>query len=413
MNIQSTNKYVPINTEDQSKKMIDDADASIRAFVPSTITNPNVKAQSNYSPTLTMPPTTIQTQVSQGRDTPPSYYSPIGEGLSLKNESGLAIGDYNYNKVDDTLFMGSLSSDTQNRMIGAVPKIASGARLKYAGPPTTTTSPSSTKSSGVGAQFGSAVGSAAGQEVGEQLQALENTAMNEYEDDMTKWLAQGKYWFAPEAELKPDLEAYLDQMPSAVESLKGSGMNAIQKGSTDTVGEGAYNVLLNPAALKTDNRAVSGLLNPLSLLDKSQGEGFAGYVGSQAAKGAMTGSAGGWIGSIVGAAVGVVKGIFTWGAAKREDKKNEQTTRIEFEAKLKEWTINKNKRLIASQKEEEAERQKAFTEMVISQKKDKSTTDLNKAKAAISKRKLMSAAIFTAGNKNREYRQKRLNKQVA
>ena len=394
MNIPSTNKYVPINIDDVSKKMIDDADTSIKSFVPSTITNPNVKAQSNYSPTLTMPPTTIQAQIPQGRDSSPSYYSPIGEGLSLKNESGLAIGDYNYNKVNNTLFMDSLSSDTENRMIGAVPKIASGARFKYSGPSTTAISPSSTKSSGVGAQFGSAAGAAAGQAVGETLQALENTAMNEYEDDMTRWLAEGKYWFAPDAELKPDLEAYLDKMPSAVESLKGSGMNAIQKGSTDTVGEGVYNVALNPAALKTNNRAVSGVLNPLSLLDKSQGEGFAGYVGSQAAKGAITGSAGGWIGSIVGAAVGVVKGIFTWGAAKREDKKINEDVRVELEKKLKEWTVNKNKRLIAEQAAEEARRQAAFTDMVISKKAKKGTTDLNKAKVATSKRQLMRAALF-------------------
>jgi len=151
----------------------------------------------------------------------------------------------------------------------------------------------------------------------------------------------------------------------------------------------------------------------LSLLDKSQGEGFAGYVGSQAAKGAMTGSAGGWIGSIVGAAVGVVKGIFTWGAAKREDKKINEDVRVELEKKLKEWTVNKNKRLIAEQKAEEARRQAAFTDMVISKKAKKGTTDLNKAKAAISKRQLMRAALLTAGSKNREYRQKRLNKQAA
>lgn len=250
-----------LQTISDANRAIDDSTANVQSAVNDYLNKPGASSA----------PNTISGGTSTFNTT---------KGLKLDSGSALALTDQYANEgfayqndstpsydVQQDPFIKSLEMDKSGRLIGSVPKIGSNAQLKTAGSDGTNKTDSG---------MGMTVAGQVSQEMGNTLQALENTAINDYQNDLTYWQSQGKFWFDPNSELKPDLDKYLDNMPSAVDALRGSGMNALQKGKTDTFGEGAYNILLNPAAGNHSNKAVSYVLNPLSALDKKAGSGFAG-----------------------------------------------------------------------------------------------------------------------------------------
>lgn len=346
-----------------------------------------------------------------------TVFSDATKGLSLNSGSALAMTDQYANEGFDyqrnstsaydvqqdpyKLFIDALGRDKDGKLIGSAPKIGANAQLKVAGSDGT-----SKTDSGMGMTIAGEVGKT----VGDTLTALENTAVNDYQNDMTFWESQGKYWFNPNSEIKPDLDKYLANMPSAVDALRNSGMNALQKGKTDSFGEGAYNMLLNPAATKGTNPGLM-VLNPATPLfnafDRKAGQGFSGYVGSQAAKGAMSGMAGGGIGAGVGAVVGVVKGIFTWFSAKGEDAANKKKAKEEYEIALREWTLKKNQRQIAEQEADFQNRQNAEAQISANEEAKKEKAEAKKLQRISEGRAMLKSVLMNAGKSSQAYRDRR------
>lgn len=380
------NLYQPLSTNYMSNKLTSDADRKIRAITPLTQSDPQQPQQSSPLSTYSMPPT----QQSGGGVLPQpatnasSGITPNIGGMSLKMPASLGMQDYTEYKKgnldkqfystppydvqpNSQQFMAALMEDEKNLLIGALPAIGQGqnARLKTAG-----------SDGGGGGQFSSfmkQVGvqgvSEVGKMVGDTISAVQNTRFNDYQDDLTYWLSQGKFWFDPKAELKPDLEAYLAQMPNAV----------------DAVGGG-----------------------------KAFGLNIGGGMASGAAAGfASGGPIGAAAGAVVGGLTGLVKSIFTHRAAKDQDKKNKERARQQYEKELKEWTINRNKRIIAQNELDAAKRNQALEAKIAKDEAAEAATKIKKELSAIERRDLIKSAILTAGNAGREYRQRRLNRQAA
>lgn len=224
--------------------------------------------------------------------------------------------------------------------------------------------------------------------------AQQNLARTQYESDVADWMKKGQYWFDVNADLKPDLEKYMADMPSSLDSLQeGSWVTSLQSGNSDTVGEIAFGNWLNPAGIKLENDTASAFLNPLNILEQ-QGwvdEGMVNYVGGKAAEGGISGG-------FVGAIIGVIDGIFSWNSAKDEDAKRKKAAQEEYERKLQEWTFNNNKRLMDARikRDKEIEATKAAyrdkNEAVAKAEKTQKITDIAAARSN------MASALLNAGN---------------
>lgn len=235
---------------------------------------------------------------------------------------------------------------------------------------------------------------------GELFSSLDNASMNDYQNDVQFWTSQGKFWFDPNSEIKPDLDKYLDNMPSAVDSLRGHGVAALHKGDTNTAGEVLQNVFINPAAAKTKNKAISYIINPLSAFDKIGGDGFAGYVGAKAAEGGMAGGA-------PGAVIGIVKGIFTWFSAKGEDAKNAEKARQEVEIAERDWTVKRNKRQVAEKEADFKNRQAAEATHAATEENKKDQAEAKKLQRISQGRAMMKNVLMNAGKGSQAYRDRR------
>jgi hypothetical protein len=235
--------------------------------------------------------------------------------------------------------------------------------------------------------------------LGATVQATDNLHRDEFYTDTEKWRQEGKYWFDPKAELKPDLDAFLAKMPSEVENLRSSSFNTDNK----NVGTGLLNTSINPASFKVDNKVVSNVLNPLNLADEVMGEGFASYVGSRAAKGAMSSG-------FVGAAIGIIEGIFGWSAAQDADKKAKQQARDEYLIQVKEWERSQRERNQAVREQASANAQaraeKRLAEAKTKEAQDKAKRDLRIA----ANRERMKAALVGAGDLNQAARESRIKR---
>lgn len=197
------------------------------------------------------------------------------------------------------------------------------------------------------------------QGVDSMVQAGKNMARNEYESDMRTYLEQGKYWFDPNRDLKPDLDEYLSEMPSSVDSL--------------SPGRSAANI---------------GLI-----------------AASGAATGASVGGPwGALIGGGAGLLVGAVEELFSWRSAKEEDRKNEARIKSEYEKKLKEWTIRKNRRL-RDMRSQQYERRKAERQ---NKKMDKANDTAIKAQALADRRQQIANALMSAGSVSSAHQKARL-----
>lgn len=298
-------------------------------------------------------------KVSSGK-----FYSPT-EGLSLNTPS--VVGEYNegnfnseaYTQDYDSFFE-KLLNDSTGKYIGAVPKIGQNAKWKTQ--QSTTGQPSfGDKAAGV---LSSPVTTQIIGGIDSFSQAIGNTNRNEYENDLTYWKEQGKWWFDPDADTRPDLEQYLNAMPSSLES-------------------------------------------------RSAGSEVLG-IGSQTASGAAMGaSMGGGVGAAIGAGVGGLIGtfqtIFGRRAARKEDEKNRERAKLAYEKALKEWTIKRLKRQ-AAQKEKRYEIQKAEREQ---RRQDNKNKDIVRAQTAGTRRQQIAQALMNAGNIKQAHQNKRMERWAA
>jgi hypothetical protein len=234
--------------------------------------------------------------------------------------------------------------------------------------------------------------------------AQQNLARTEYEQDVADWKAKGQYWFDQNANLKPDIEKYMEGMPSSIDALKeGSWVTSLQTGETDTAGEYLSSVFINPAGGKSGNDTADAILNPLNLLEQAGwvDEGYVNYIGGKASEGAMSGG-------VIGAVIGIVDGIFSWDSSKKEDAKRKKAARDEYERKLEEWTFNTNKRLAdaaTARAKETQNKQIAYSD----KRKAEKTTEKNQKISDIgAARKEMATALLNAGSVKADNRNKRL-----
>lgn len=179
------------------------------------------------------------------------------------------------------------------------------------------------------------VANVAASAISESSRAAANMASIEHANDMEQWKQSGAYWFDPNSDLKPDLDAYLAKQPSKFDSIKKgtlTGGKWTGGGYDDNPGGTLAVSFLNPAG------------GTFEALGGKKYAGFAEYSGNKSGERALQGlGAGGWIGAIAGAVVGTIEGVFSWNSAKAEDQKNKAAARDEYMLKLKEWQYNKNK----------------------------------------------------------------------
>lgn len=308
------------------------------------------------------------------------YYRPIS-GLSLDNSSDVVdykSGNLMDGEYDDS-FLFELYQDDTNRLIGSVPKIGESKpeslRLKdpsfvseykagnlskdFYKPGSTEESASQPSKQ---QDFGK-IAAQAGTVASDLMNANSNLSRTEYQNDLAYWEGQGKYWFNPYSDVEPDLESYMDMMPSSTESL--------EKGT------------LTGGAL---------------------GGGEAEYVFNKAGQRAVQGSALGPWGAAAGGAIGIVEGLFSWGAAEEEEKKHAKRAQSQFERALKEWTIRKNRRL-------SSQRQQGYDRRVSEREKREAKEKAKKREKAVGiseRRRQMMDVLMNAGNVSKAARQERL-----
>lgn len=275
------------------------------------------------------------------------FYDATG-GLNLKTPS--VVGEYqsgNFNidayNPDFDSFFEKLLNDTTGKYIGAVPPIGQNPKWK-------TQQPASPSKFGTAMQTigSSPVTSQVLGGIDQMVQAGGNMRRNEYENDLRYWQEQGKYWFDPNADIKPDLEQYLNMMPSALESrgVGGDVMNMV----------------------------------------------------TQTAQGAATGAqmGGGW-GALAGGGTGLLLGtfqtIFGRKAAREEDEKNRARAIAQYEKDLKEWTVRRLKRQKA---ESEARYQKQKADREARRDKEK-VEEFEKGQRVGQRRQQLAQVILSAG----------------
>lgn len=324
------------------------------------------------------------------------YYTP---SLSLKNPAYVGDGNFSTSaepegSVSPEYFsqMEKILNDTTGKYIGAIPKIGEAAPGKTAILGEMNQPATAAKTDNTGKQ----TLQTAQNTVGTITDAKKTLTYNEQQDDLRKWQEKGKYWFDPNQDLRPDIDKYVAQMPRELDSIE-QGSIVAPLATEEASVQKFLSMGLNPAGFKTDNEIVSNVLNPLNLFDRLAGDGFANYVGARAAEGGMTGG-------VPGALIGVVEGLFSWFSAKDADEKRERQTRADAEEALKQWTVNRNKRLAAQRKELYEQRKiDAATQEAKREKKD------NKVSTNVAtRRQAMANALISAGGISAANRSERI-----
>jgi hypothetical protein len=227
--------------------------------------------------------------------------------------------------------------------------------------------------------------------IGSQAQANANMAANDYTQKIEEWKAQGKYWFDPNANLMPDLQSYLQEMPSAKDAMAGTTMTGEMLGQDTTASNAALGVM---------SLGISGAFD-----DKQQAAHILSKSGERAVEGA---GMGGWVGAIVGGVVGIVEGAFGWAEADKQDKEARKAAVAEYDRKMKEWTYLRNKRLLDQKNQYEAARRGARVAKRESDKQEKETANTKKANAITQRRQQMIEALTSAGRIGQTERQQRI-----
>lgn len=212
----------------------------------------------------------------------------------------------------------------------------------------------------------------------ELLQTNANYASANYAQKQAEWQQKGLSWFDPNQDLRPELDAYLDQMPSRREQLS---EGTVTKGLTSAnvkgdTGGGWWGWVANPAG---------------AIVEKASGDewqGVADYTWNQAVNRAMQigGKTNSAYGYLAGAVVGIVEGVYNWNSAIMEDKENAKKARDAYLKKLQEWQVKRNQKVesaIAAGKEQARQYNLALAEKKKAAKKEAMAENRNKFVAAI------------------------------
>lgn len=347
---------------------------------------PELKMESAYKP------------VTQTSNLTTPDYSKASSGMALEMPSYVGEGNYKVPEIEtsakeyevfDSEWLDKFTKEQADKYIGATPKkigtTAGGESAIKLGEPVKTDTVSSE-----GTDFGDTMGTIGGQAasaVADISRAKANIAQNQRLADLRTWQEQGKYWFDPNQDLRPDLEQYIEEMPRATEALAEGTLTGGEL-SESSAGR---------AFMGVGSLGISELFD-----DKSQAE----YIWSKGGEGALSGSSGGWIGTVVGAAIGVIEGVFTWESAKEEDEERERKARAEYERTLKQWTINKNKRLVA-QRQAATQQEEA---MEAARKDEKAGKDAQQIKNVTDMRNKIANAFVNANSLSKQKRQERLSR---
>lgn len=226
------------------------------------------------------------------------------------------------------------------------------------------------------------VAKTAGTEVGkavlDTVAAKANLAQDTLASDMRYWQEQGKYWFDKEQDVRPDIEKYLAEMPSSTGALVEGTMTGGTWSNGSNTGKGVS----------------AAMLDPVGFAVGASGSKKAEFVWNKTGEGAVSGAmTGGGVGAVVGAALGAIMSLFTWSASESQDKKNKELARIEMEKRLKEWTINRNNRLLNQRKNTIAETEAKKSVYEAKKKAEQS----EKNAMAISRRDSIRKAFENAG----------------
>lgn len=204
----------------------------------------------------------------------------------------------------------------------------------------------------------------AGDFIESETAARGQMASADYARQMQDYKQQGKYWFDPNATLEPDLEAYVAEMPSAVDALSDTTI-AGMFGSESKAGH---------VLSKTGERAATGAI-ALSEL----------------------GPVGAIIGGVVGGAIGIVEGFIGWGDAEEQDAKTKRRLTREYQQKLREWQARRAQR-ISNYNDQLGQRQMQARLAYSKKREAEAEKEKVEKKASASKnRAAIAAAIMQSG----------------
>jgi hypothetical protein len=315
-------------------------------------------------------------EFSSGSDMAPA----ATDGLNMVDYSGINQKSYD-----------AIMGDKTGKYAGAVPakvvapEAAAPAVAPAAATPTTSAPSENMKDlKNLGAE-------AANQFVG-TMQAKGNLKRNEYENDVKYFLEQGKYWFDKEQDLRPDIDKYMAMAPSAKESLQSSTLTGGKANDAVKWSQGPINQLVEKALTAGGNK---------------DWEGVGEYTTNKALEGAVQGfMTNGWKGAVAGAVLQTVMAAFTYGGAIEEDKKNEEVWRQKAEQDLRDWTVARNRRIVANQN---AAKEKQKSAVAANKNEKKLDSDMKRVRM-IASRDAMKNMLTNAGSISLSRRNARLQR---
>jgi hypothetical protein len=335
-------------------------------------------SDSNYYPAFSTKKSNSSTNGVGGFKAPDPYLLQSGynpqESQQVRGEGFGVAGTFS-----------SYTPERQNVLTPGEGDLTAGNRMPTQKPSDVKSEEPERHATGIENEIGQEVASGVGSFLSEMSQTNKNLAVDDYKNNMADWQAQGKYWFHPDADLRPDVDAYVAALPSSKDALMES---TLLGGSTDS--NAAASILLNPAAFEGERGT---------------------YIGENAIDRASTGfSAGGWIGAIVGAAVGVVEGFFNWNSAEETDAENKKKAQIEAEKNLKVWEQRRMARIKTYNDQVlEAKRQTRIAQRGAEEAK-KENKKVKSANSAVANRQAMVNAIMGAGSISKANRDARLQR---
>ena len=183
----------------------------------------------------------------------------------------------------------------------------------------------------------------------ESMDAKMSASLSDYNKQIVSWRDQGKYWFDPNTNVKPELDQYLANMPSYTDALAegtmfGGGMDSDAGKRAAVVGNRALKGI--GAGAGAGASIVGTIAGASAIASAATSAGAAGGVLATTGAAAAAGSVVPVIGTAIGAVVGLVAGVFGGLATSRKAKKKDAQERAaatqEYLRKLEIWERKRN-----------------------------------------------------------------------
>lgn len=199
-----------------------------------------------------------------------------------------------------------------------------------------TAAPAAEKSGGFGQMMKGVGTSVLSSAVSSLSQNMVDSNIRQYNEEFNNRINEGKYWFDPDNNVEPDVEAMLDELPTMTEALSDSTFTQgimSKMYDTDTKGGKARSAASYLTATHFDplGQGIESMLGP-------EYDGMAEYVFHKTGERGLQGyaSTGSPFGLLMGL-VGVVEGIMTWNSAVEQDRERKNAARKAYEQALKKW----------------------------------------------------------------------------